>query len=150
MLDEIFKDKIKFIFIVQFLRLILRSFKYKKHVYMKKNVLWIISALFLFVSCQKEKFLENRIFQDGKCEIKITGEKDTKFSSWNVAVYVKAHGFEDGSLHFEIFNDQLKDNITYNWTSPNEAIILFNQTDGVPRKFLLKSSSQELYLGELK
>lgn len=150
MLDGNFNVKVKIIFLMQFLSLIQRCFKYNKNVNMKKNVLLIVFALFLLISCQKEKFVENRTFQEGKCQVKITAEKDTKFSSWNVAVYVKAHGFEDGSLHFEIYNDQLKDNISYNWTSQNEAIISFNQTDGVPRKFLLKSSPQELYLGELK
>ena len=114
------------------------------------RILILALSLLLLTSCQKEKFVEVREFQDGKCEVKITAEKKSKFSGWEVAVYVKAHGFEDGSLHFEIYNEKLKDNITYNWTSPNEATISFNQTDGVPRKFLLKSSPQELYLGELK
>lgn len=114
------------------------------------RILIFALSLLLLTSCQKEKFVEVREFQEGKCQVKITAEKKSKFSGWEVAVFVKAHGFEDGSLHFEIYNEKLKDNITYNWTSPNEAIISFNQTDGVSRKFLLKSSPQELYLGEVK
>ena len=115
---------------------------------MKYLLLFI--SLFFALSCQEEVFKQEFLSPNQKTKVLIEAKRSGKLDSWKVVATVKSNSFDDGSLSFEIFNDQLKDNIQFDWSDSENAIISFNQTDGVARKFTLISSSNQLHLSELK
>jgi hypothetical protein len=114
---------------------------------MTKYIVILFCLSLCIVSCKKEHF--KRVFiSENKTEVSIDGEKEGLAMEWSVTIKVKANGFNDGALSFQIYNDSLENNVKIDWLNPENAIITFIEKDR-ERKFKLIASDKQVFLAEM-
>lgn len=115
---------------------------------MKKYIWAFAIVCALFSSCKNEHF-KRILISENKTEVTIEGEKEGLAMEWSVTIHVKAKGFSDGTLSFQIYNDSLENNVKVDWLNSENAIITFVEKDG-ERKFKLIASNKQIFLAEIK
>jgi len=118
---------------------------------MKHKLILFFSVTFLLIACSgKTNTSLQHISPNGKVKINIEGKRSTSVESWKVDMNVKAYGFEEGKLSFEIYSDDISnDNVSFEWEDEFHCKIIFRQSDGEERTFQLIASPKQLQMAEI-
>ena len=109
-----------------------------------------LPLIFVLFSCKKQVADLEEFSPDKKAKVTIHAEKEGLAAAWKVEMKVKAYDFKEGSLTFEIANDELSaKTVSYEWKDAQNAIIKINQSDNEPRVFQLIASPNQVQLAEI-
>jgi hypothetical protein len=106
----------------------------------------ILTILFLLTSCHQPKVATvTKTSSDGKTKVTIVGKKETPLDPFHVTLTVKSGDIPEGSLIFEIAaSDLTDDNVRFDWSDPQHAIITITQTDDDKKIFKLSVSDTQV------
>lgn len=118
---------------------------------MKDKLVIFFSVTFLLLACGgKTNTTLQHISPNGKVKVNIEGKRTSSVEAWKVDMNVKAYGFEEGKLSFEIYADDISDeNVSFEWEDEFHCKIIIRQSDGEERTFQLIASPKQLQLAEI-
>lgn len=87
----------------------------------------------------------------GHTTITVNASRAVAMEPWKINLQVKAYDFKEGSLKFEIYAGELKqdENVKFDWKDENNCIISFTQSDDVVRQFQLIATPDRVQLAEI-
>ncbi len=87
----------------------------------------------------------------GNTTVTVNASRAVALEPWKINLQVKAYDFKEGSLKFEIYAGELKqdENVKFEWQDENNCIISFTQSDDVVRTFKLIATKDNVQLAEI-
>lgn len=88
---------------------------------------------------------------NGNTTVTVNASRANSLDPWKINLQVKAYDFKEGSLKFEIYAGDLKqdENVKFDWQDENNCVITFTQSDDVKRSFRLIATSDNVQLAEM-